>query len=230
MNEREITNVVAVLTSGWSGWSDETVALWWTELRSIHASVEDCIGAARALLVSSKFRPSWSEFFAEAQRLRREREQHELERRALEQPSGPDDVARAANLRGFRRMRAEVAGSFPGVVLVPQGMGVAVDMSIGHGTRGHDHRKGAAGCKFCSKHDHTDTRPIGFTVHRLWQDTAEGRKMHEQKIPVPAYVATCPRCGNLEAARAMCDMVIAPLGIEVLRASDAEAANVSDQF
>lgn len=40
-------------------------------------------------------------------------------------------------------------------------------------------------CPVCSAHDHTDTRPFGFTRHGE---------------AVPAWWLTCPRCGDPEAA------------------------------
>lgn len=49
---------------------------------------------------------------------------------------------------------------------------------------GHNHRKGAAKCPACSKHDHSDKQPFAYD---------------KDDQPIPAWWFNCPECGDADS-------------------------------
>lgn len=201
MTEDEITRVVAKLSSNWGRWNDEVVSEWWDNLRAVPCAVADALDAAQALVNTEHYRPQFADFRSEALRFKRDREIHEAEARAIAAPPTDRDREREAGRAGVVKVRAVMA-ELPSFADVNR-------------TRGHDHRNGTGGCKVCARHDHSDTRTIGFGVAVTWYETPDGRKRVEHGEPIPAWHMVCPRCGA-EFPDLVCD-AWTPVGAQLMR-------------
>lgn len=222
MRPHEAAQVLEFIYRAWPNtrWTEQTEHLWLADL--VQYRPEDAAEALRALRKQLDWAPTWHQFVTEVAAAARARSNREAADRAA-LPAAPPEVSDEARLRLralMNRARASARRAGEHNHRLPKW---AEGRSPAEQARAR-----VQNCPLCSGHDHSDRTLIGFSVHRQFVDTAEGRKMFESKAPVLGYRVTCPKCGDREVARLECDLVT-PEGIPYLRAEETTVAP-SDGF